>query len=87
MPAPDDADRDEETAVEINPTEARQGGIGRQVLIVLVASLVLGLVFLGGVTLYRVATDTAGREPALVDQTDGASQTPPDEPPTPTTVD
>ena len=54
----------EEAARELWPIEARQGRLGRPVFMVLVASLVLALLIVGGLTLATIVTDISEIDPA-----------------------
>ncbi|SDP66404.1 hypothetical protein [Phyllobacterium sp. OV277] len=53
-------DKPTETRVEETATEARQGNLGRQVLKVLIASLLLALVVWGIVEFFGQSLETSG---------------------------
>ena len=53
-----DADPNQNRRVELTPTEARQGALGRPVLMVLVVGLVLAMLAWGAAEMFGTAIDT-----------------------------
>jgi hypothetical protein len=58
----------EEPHAELNPTEARQGRWGRPVFVVLVVSVALATLALGGLTLFFTTSNGAPDTPPMAQE-------------------